>query len=192
MSTGIAAELLHECLASLLRQDQGVRLEVIVVDNASTDGAADLAAAGFPEIVLIRNAENLGFSRGNNQAAARARGRHLFFLNNDTWVPGGALAKLAAHADAHPEVAMIGPRLRDVAGRYQISYRRQPTLGALLHRTNLIGACGLFRGAYRNYRRQDFDPGVERRVETLMGAALFLRREVFARRSLGRGFRVRR
>ena len=63
--------VLHGCLESLLRQPQGVRLEVIVVDNASTDGAAELVAREFPEVVLIRNSSNRGFSAANNQAAAR-------------------------------------------------------------------------------------------------------------------------
>ena len=174
-------ELLRACLASLHQQEQGVRIETIVVDNASSDGAADMVAAEFPEVILIRNAENRGFSRGNNQAAARATGRFLFFLNNDTWVPPGTLARLAAYAEAHPEVGMIGPRLRDAKGNFQISYRRKPTLSALLHRTNLFGPTGLFRRAYHHYRRDEFDPHQRRTVETLMGAAMFVPRPVFDR-----------
>jgi GT2 family glycosyltransferase len=173
--------MLRECLASLLRQDQGVRVETVVVDNASSDGAADMVAAEFPEAILVRNAENRGFARGNNQAAARAAGRYLFFLNNDTWVPPGALAKLVAHAEAHPEVGMIGPRLRGADGKYQISYRLKPTLGALLHQTLPLGPTRLFRQAYKRYRRYEFDPEQRREVETLMGAALFVPRPVFDR-----------
>src|SRR5690348_4073153 len=112
-------EMLRACLASLLRQSQGIRLETIVVDNASTDGAADRVACEFPEVQLVRNTENRGFSRGNNQAAARASGRYLFFLNNDTVVPPGTLGRLTAFADAHPEIGMIGPRLRGGDGRFQ-------------------------------------------------------------------------
>ena len=137
--------LLCDCLESLLDQPQGVRLEAIVVDNASTDGAAEMIADDFPEVVLICNVENVGFARANNQAAGRAGGRHLFFLNNDTVVPEGALARLVAFADAHPEVGMIGPRLRDGRGRPQISYRRRPTVAAMMHRTLLLGWTGLFR-----------------------------------------------
>ena len=174
-------DMLRDCLASLHRQDQGVHVSTVVVDNASSDGAPDMVAAEFPEVLLVRNAENRGFSRGNNQAAALATGRHLFFLNNDTWVPPGTLAKLAAHAEAHPEVGMIGPRLRDGQGNYQASYRPSPTLGALLHRTNLFGPTGLFRRAYNRYRRDEFDPRQRRTVETLMGAAMFVPRPVFDR-----------
>src|SRR5947208_15400523 len=66
-------ELLRRCLQSLLDQPQGVSFEVVVVDNASTDGAADMVAAEFPQVELIRNADNRGFSKANNQAAAVAR-----------------------------------------------------------------------------------------------------------------------
>jgi N-acetylglucosaminyl-diphospho-decaprenol L-rhamnosyltransferase len=172
-------ELLRGCLESLRDRPQGVWVETIVVDNASTDGAADMVAHDFPEVVLIRNAENVGFSRASNQAAEAARGRHLFFLNNDTVVPAGALRRLVAYADAHPEVGMIGPRLRDGRGRPQISYRRKPTVAALLHRTVLLRWTGLFRRASRRYRRADFNPLEQRRVEVLAGAAVFLPREVF-------------
>src|SRR5437868_15373321 len=73
-------ELLRACLESLHDRPQGVRLETIVVDNASTDGAAEMVAREFPEVILIRNSTNRGFSRANNQAARRASGRYLFFL----------------------------------------------------------------------------------------------------------------
>ncbi len=80
-------ELLHGCLSSLYENDQGVPFEVIVVDNASTDGAAVMVTEKFPEVRLIRNRSNLGFSIANNQAAEVACGEFLFFLNNDTIVP---------------------------------------------------------------------------------------------------------
>src|ERR1700758_4007509 len=74
-------DLLHGCLESLRRQFGDMRWEVIVVDNGSTDGAADMVERDFPEVTLVRNSANLGFSRANNQATQFARGRFLFFLN---------------------------------------------------------------------------------------------------------------
>jgi GT2 family glycosyltransferase len=174
-------ELLRACLESLHDVPQGVRMETVVVDNASTDGAAEMVAREFPEVVLIRNLENVGFSKASNQAAAQALGRYLFFLNNDTVVPAGTLRKLVAFADAHPEVGMIGPRLRDGRGRPQISYRRRPTAMALLHRTTLLRWTGLCRKASRRYRRADFNPLERRPVEVLAGAAMFLPRQTFVK-----------
>lgn len=172
-------DVLRACLASLRGQSPGVAVEVIVIDNASGDGAADMVRREFPEVVLHRNATNVGFARANNQAAEVSRGRYLFFLNNDTAVPPGTLRRLIDYCRAHPGVGMVGPRLRDGAGRSQVSYRLLPTLGTFLHRTALLRWTGLLRGTYRRYRRQQFDPDSTRVVEVLMGAALFLPREVF-------------
>jgi GT2 family glycosyltransferase len=174
-------EMLRDCLASLLNQPQGATVEVVVVDNASADGAADMVAECFPRVILVRNATNEGFARGNNRAAARASGRYLFFLNNDTVVPPGTLGQLLAYAEAHPQVGMIGPRLRDGTGRVQVSYRPLPTLSALLHRVRILRSTGLFHRAYGRFRRESFDPDRECQVETLMGAAMFLSRQVFDR-----------
>ncbi len=172
-------ELLRQCLESLNDQLQGVRLEPIVVDNASSDGSADMVARKFPEVVLVRNPTNLGFARANNQAAQRARGRFLFFLNNDTVVPAGTLHRLVTFADANPGMGIIGPRLRDGRGRLQVSYRPRLTIGALFHRTSILRGTGLLRAIYRRCRRQDFDPHTTRPAEVLMGAALLIPREVF-------------
>jgi GT2 family glycosyltransferase len=172
-------DVLRACLESLQDQSQGVRLETIVVDNGSNDGAADMVAREFPEVVLIRNPANAGFARANNQAARLARGRYLFFLNNDTVVPAGTVRRLFDYAEAHAEVGLIGPRLRDGGGRLQVSYRSRPTLATFLHRTSLLRWTGLLKGVYRRYRREEFDAEHTRRVEVLLGAALFLPRDVF-------------
>ena len=173
-------DMLRDCLASLHERYQGVLVETIVVDNASTDGAADMVAVQFPEVILIRNDENRGFARGNNQAAARATGRYLFFLNNDTLVPERSLSKLLDFAQAHPEAGVIGPCLRGGDGQVQVSVRKRPTVAALLHHTMLFRWTNLFRRAYRAYRGRGQDLTTTHAVEVLLGAALFLRREVFA------------
>ena len=171
--------LLYTCLRSLTSKLQRLRLEVIVVDNGSTDGAADMVCRRFPRVVLLRNDDNAGFARANNQAARRAQGRYLFFLNNDTVVPPGALRALVEYARAHPEIGLLGPRLRDPRGRVQDSCRRRPTVAALLHRTSLLRWTGLLRAAYRRYRSRDGAGDGVRPVEVLMGAALLMRRDVF-------------
>jgi GT2 family glycosyltransferase len=173
--------MLRACLCSLDPRAQEAGLEIVVVDNASADGAADMVAAEFPHVVLIRNPVNAGFARANNQAAARARGEYLFFLNNDTLVPPRALRRLLDFARGRPDAGLIGPRLRDGDGEFQTSFRLFPSIAALLNRLTLVRWTGLFRSAYRRYRGRDGDFETTRTVEALMGAALLTRRDVFDR-----------
>jgi GT2 family glycosyltransferase len=177
-----SCDLLRGCLDSLQNQPQGVRIETIVVDNASTDGAPEMVRREFPEVLLIRNSANVGFSRANNQAARRALGRYLFFLNNDTVVPAGTIGRLVDYLEGHPAVGILGPRLRDGLGRTQVSYRELPTVAAFLHRTYLLRWTGLFRRSYRRFRscrRRAFDPTETMPVPVLMGAAMLMPRTAF-------------
>ncbi|GIW79276.1 MAG: hypothetical protein KatS3mg105_1083 [Gemmatales bacterium] len=172
-------DLLRGCLESVHDQPQGVRVETIVVDNASSDGSAEMVASHFPEVTLIRNTENVGYARGNNQAARVARGKYLFFLNNDTRLPAFTLRRLLDYADAHTDVAILAPRLRDGAGKTQASWRRRPTLATFLHQTCLLRWTNLFRSAYRRYRRQAVVPTAPQSVDVLMGAAMMIPRKLF-------------
>jgi GT2 family glycosyltransferase len=129
--------------------------------------------------VLIRNPVNRGFARASNQAAERASGRFLFFLNNDTQVPPGTLERLVAYAEAHPDVGIVGPALIDAEGQRQTSSRARPTPATFLHRTCLLRWTNLLRPRYRQYRRLEVDAEGPSRVEVLMGAAMFVPRHLF-------------
>ena len=171
--------VLRDCLASLAGTANAMPLQIIVVDNGSTDNSANMIAAEFPAVELIRNADNSGFARANNQAARLARGRYLFFLNNDTIVPAGALRRLVAFARAHPEAGMVGPRLRDGVGRVQVSCRARPNMTTFLNRISLVRWLGLVKTRYRRYRRDTFDPDRMQYVDVLMGAAILIPRRLF-------------
>jgi GT2 family glycosyltransferase len=103
--------LLRQCLASVYQETRGVGFEVIVIDNASSDGSAEMAGKEFPEATLIVNTENLGFAAANNQGLAIASGRYALLLNSDTIVLDGAIQKTIAFADRHPDTAAIGCRV---------------------------------------------------------------------------------
>ncbi|MGE4163898.1 MAG: glycosyltransferase [Vicinamibacterales bacterium] len=149
--------------------------ETIVVDNASGDGTPARIARELPEVRLVRNARNLGFARACNQAAALARGRALLFLNADAEPRPGALPRLVEVLDARAEVAAVGPRLVDAAGRIEASAGPAPRLGGLLHRIRWLRWTGAFRRAHRRWRRAT-PPGEAAAVERLGGAALLVRR----------------
>jgi GT2 family glycosyltransferase len=156
-----------------------LHVEVIVADNASSDGSADMVVAEFPQVRLLCHRENLGFARANNAAAAVSSGRYLLFLNSDTLVGRNSLAALLAFMRDNPQVGMVGPRLIGRDGRPQPSYRGRPTARALLHRLALFRWLGLFRSDYVRYRRQPFESEELREVDTVLGAAVCLPREVF-------------
>ena len=172
-------ELLRKCLHSLFDNPQGATFEVIIADNGSTDGAAEMVAEEFPQVALLRNADNRGSAVACNQAARGPRGRFLFFINNDTEIPADTLRRLLERAEANPGAGMLGPRLREPSGAIQIAYRRRPTIPALLHKLSILRWTRLFRRAYTRYRRQTFDPNGVRPVEVLMGPAVLLSREAY-------------
>jgi len=122
-------DLLVECLESL--RDQKARQQVIVIDNASDDGAVSIVRERFPEVELVASDENLGFGRANNLGFEMSRGRNILALNPDTVVPPGALDACLAELEAHPDIGLLTPKLVDVEGRLdRRSKRGFPTVWA--------------------------------------------------------------
>ncbi len=110
-------EMTLACLASVLAETHEQRYEIIVVDNASTDGSADAIAGLDGPIRLIRSSENLGFARANNLAAEQARGRFILLLNPDTVILDRAIDRLVAFAYQRPEARIWGGRTYFADGR---------------------------------------------------------------------------
>ena len=144
-------DLLRQCLRSILAGSQTCRLEVIVVDNVSTDSSAEMVRAEFPDIHLIVNAENRGFPAANNQGIATAEGRYVLILNPDTEIVGDALATMVAYADAHPDVGIVGPQLLNEDRSVQSSRRHFPTLTTALFESTWLQACAPRRLLARYY-----------------------------------------
>src|ERR1700733_9544854 len=101
-----ACGYLRDCLDSIRQTGTSVVHEVIVVDNASTDGSAEMVEEQFPEVVLIKSAKNLGFARANNLGIKRASGEYLALVNSDVLVHPDCLQRLAAVLDARRDVGM--------------------------------------------------------------------------------------
>lgn len=117
------AHLLN-CLQSLADARPATPHEIVVVDNASTDGSADAVRAGWPSATVLQLPANVGFAAGNNAGIRAADGGLILLLNNDTIVPPGALDKLVEALLAHPDAAIAGPRLIDATGRPELSFGR--------------------------------------------------------------------
>ena len=112
---------LLRCLQSIVAHPPAASAEVVVVDNASTDGS-HTQVAQFPGVRLIRLAENTGFSAGNNAGIRASTGELLLLLNNDTEIGTGSLDTLVARLDADPRVGVVGPRLVNADGRTELSF----------------------------------------------------------------------
>ncbi|MGN6796566.1 MAG: glycosyltransferase, partial [Gaiellaceae bacterium] len=115
---------LEQCLDSVAGR------ELVVVDHGSTDETLDVVRAKRPDARIIEQ-ENKGMGGGNNAGMRVATGRYFFLLNSDAWVVGDGLDRLVAYADAHPEAAVVGPRLRNTDGTLQRSVRGEPTVWRL-------------------------------------------------------------
>ncbi len=169
---------LARCLESVRTGAASLSAEVIVVENASGDGTAEMVRERFPEVHLIANRENRGFAAACNQGLAVASGRHVLFLNPDTRPAEGSLPTLVETLDRHPDVGACGPQLRGTDGAIQPSVRTDPTLAALLHQFTPLRLLRLLAPAYRRYKRRDMDFRSPADVDTVMGAALCVPRRV--------------
>jgi hypothetical protein len=167
-------ELLERCLVAV-REQVGVELQVIVVDNASSDGSSELIAERFPEVELVELPNNVGFARANNLAFGLCRGAYVLLVNSDAFMHRGALAELLAAARRHPHAGAIGPRLLNPDGSLQRSAWPFPDPARLF-----IEAFGLHRILRRTRFYEDLGTWAhdeERAVDFVIGACLLLRAE---------------
>lgn len=167
-------QITRECLESVARQRSSASIEVWVVDNASSDGSAEMVRETFPDVHLIENTENVGFARANNAAIAASTGRYVLLLNSDTVVRPGAFDALVQFLDEHPEAGAAGPHTLNPDGSLQVSCYPSPTLARelwfLLHLDWLL--------PYGAYPMARWSTGQPRPVDAVLGACLIVRRAV--------------
>lgn len=165
------------CLDALVPEISQVGGEVIVVDNCSDDESGRIAQQ-YPDITVYINSERRGFSANNNFGMAKAKGRYLLLLNPDTEVQPGALSKMISFMDNHPQVGMCGAQLRFPDGQIQPSPRRFPTLGSTIARRSPLRMFLKKSQLNQNHLMQDLDHSQVQPVDWLLGACMFIRREV--------------
>jgi GT2 family glycosyltransferase len=172
-------DLMEQALRTVAEASEGIGVEVIVIDNNSHDGSADMVAEKFPEVELIRAERNLGFASANNVAFERVRGRYVLLLNSDTIVRPDTLRTLVAFMDEHPEAGAAGCRILDPDGTLQLDCRRSfPTPAAAFYR--LTGLSRLFPDSRRfaRYNLTYLDPDEVNEVDALSGSCMIVRRQV--------------
>jgi N-acetylglucosaminyl-diphospho-decaprenol L-rhamnosyltransferase len=166
-------ELLRRCLTSLRRVCDLADVQVIVVDNASSDGSARLVRDEFPWVELIANERNVGFGSGNNIALPRARGEYVLFLNPDTEVNDGAIDALALYLDEHPEAGIVGTTLLDADGSLQLYCNRYPSAWHSLRHNPVVARLTNQRAMMCTQRARQV-----RSVDWMLGACLMVRSSV--------------
>ena len=154
-----AKDYLRDCLRSLYEHTAST-FEVILVDNGSTDGSLEMLKDEFPDVQIIENPDNLGFTRPMNQALEQGRGRYLLQLNPDTIILPAALDRLVAFLESHPEIGICGPKVLNRDGSLQEQCRRgESTPWAVISyftRLNkLFPDSKLFGGYLLNYIDED-------------------------------------
>jgi len=156
---------LERCLGALHAAPPAIAHEIVVVDNASTDGSVE-AARRWPDVRVVAMSANVGFAKGNNAGIHAATGDALLLLNSDTVVSAGALDRLAAELDRDPSVAVVGPRLVDGNGQAELSFGR------------MIGPLNELRQKRRAANRSEVEKltRVRQYPDWVSGACLLVRR----------------
>lgn len=168
---------LEQCLVSVRRACQGIDAEIWVVDNASHDGTPEYVRTHFPEVHLIRNEQNVGFSRANNMAIAHSSGEYVLLLNPDTIVGEDVLKKCVEFLDGHPAAGATGvAMLKDDGGFAWESRRGLPT--PFTSFCKMAGLCALFPHSrlFGRYYMRYLDKNETNRIDVISGAFNMLRR----------------
>lgn len=170
-------DLLYASIDSIYKSKNNMDVEVIVIDNDSSDDSAEMVKAEFPEVQLIANKENRGFAAANNQGIEIAKGKYLLILNPDTELKPNTLRLMYKYMEEHSNIAAIGPRLLNTDGSLQPSCRRFPALKYEIFSKLFLDK--LFpRSIFNGYMMGDFSHDYTREIDQPMGAAIFIRKEV--------------
>lgn len=184
--------LLRDCLNSIYQNAGEYRFEVIVVDNDSKDRSVEMVEKEFSSVRLIRNRENVGFSRANNQAIKKSKGRYILLLNSDTVVISDALTEMIHFMDTHPEAGVVGGKVfrPDLTAQAStrgsldirtlfISFFGLKSLVPPVHRGFVVKLLGPLLGktvrSYVDYYEDENNPVL---VDEVSGVCFCVRREV--------------
>jgi hypothetical protein len=176
-----ARKYVIECLESLRERCSDICPEVIVVDNASTDGTPDLIAKDFPEFKLIHNSENLGFAKANNIGIAQSSGEYVCLVNSDVKFTSDCLSPMLKFLSENPQVGMVGPKMLAPDGKVARSTMRFPTVWNQLCRA--LGLDIIFKRSrlFGGLLMSDFDHRTTAAVEVLNGWFVVVRRSALHR-----------
>jgi GT2 family glycosyltransferase len=171
-------DLLRNCLQSVLTESGDFDVQILVADNGSEDGSADMVADEFPRATLVRHDRNLGFAAAHESLFSLSRGRYHVLVNSDVRVEPGCLRSVDERMRADGRIGVLGPQIIGPDGGIQTSCRRFPSL-----RRQLVEATGIGRlfprsRLFNGYKMGDFDHRSTRGVDQVMGSFFVIRRSV--------------
>ncbi len=176
---------LEQCLQSVRHAANKTETEIFVVDNASTDGSMEMVRELFPEVQLIINTENLGFSKANNQAIRKAKGEYILLLNPDTVVEEDTFVKVCTFMDTHADAGGLGVYMIDGKGNFlPESKRGLPTPAVAFYK--IFGLSALFPHSrtFGKYHLGYLDKDQTHEVDVLSGAFMLLRKSTLDKTGL--------
>jgi len=172
-------DLLRKCLNSISRSKDNFNGEIIVIDNDSQDGSVEFLKRDFPEVELIDNPQNRGFSFACNQGIRRSSGRYVLLLNPDTTVPETGLKKLIDFFDSTPEVGICGPRMIDARGDLLYSCRSFPSfLTSISSSWSILERFFPRNPLSRQYLLKDLNHSQVQEVDWVSGSCLLARKKM--------------
>jgi GT2 family glycosyltransferase len=171
-------DLLSQCIESIKTHSQRISFEIIVVDNFSSDRSAEMVEERFPDVRLIKNIQNRGFGKANNQGLAEAGGKYILFLNSDIVVSENCLGEMFDFMQQNPDIGASSCRLTFPDGTLQHSCRKFPDFKTFF--LMLLGLRVFFPDmkTFRDYLMLDWDHSDVKEVDQIMGSFMFIRKDV--------------
>lgn len=168
--------LLKQCLKGIYNNPPALDFEVIVVDNNSNDGSVELIKEQFPQTRLLASPVNLGHHRGNNLGIKNSTGKYVLIINTDIAFMDDAIVKMYRFMEEHPEVALVGPKLKNPDGSTQLSCMRFPHLLTPFYRRTFLRRFSFAQAELKKYLMEDFDHNSTVSVDWILGACELVRR----------------
>ncbi len=172
-------DLTANCIRFVYASKTIYSFEIILVDNASSDGSIEEIRASFPDVRIIANKENVGFGRANNQAAEIALGRYLYVLNSDTEIEKDVIDKIVCYGDLNQNAGIIGTKVIFPNGQLQENYYKFPSLSSefIFFTLGIIKSKAWFLFQLNKYKSYPLNEPFE--VDVISGCSMFVRRQVY-------------
>jgi len=176
-------DLLDACLDSIFEHSTDFSIQVLVTDNASEDGSAQMVAKKYPQVTLVQHSKNLGFARGHEPLFQLSQGRYHVLVNSDVRLFPGCLPKIKDTLDSDSSIGVLGCQIIGQDEKIQPSCRRFPSLSKQFLQASGLAKIFPKSGFFNGYHMGDFDHLSSRQVDQVMGSFFVIRRRVF--RSIG-------